>query len=250
MPLPNPNAGAVAYGIAHAGAGAAPWNAVARVVAPDIEVRGIRLPGREKRVRQRPHATVAEAAAEIAAVLAGDTRSHGRPILVVGSCSGALLAYEALAIVHTSGTVSVPVLGLLVARQPPPGTTAPEAERPVSAMTSAELRAWLRENELTPAEIRDDESLFRFFEPVLRADLMMTEGYVGRPGEVSCPITLLRARSRPLSAAYVKGWRAATSGPLRVVDIPVREDALAEAPASLADALLGTVRRGETAHGN
>jgi medium-chain acyl-[acyl-carrier-protein] hydrolase len=237
IPVPNPAAAVVVYGIAHAGAGAAPWNAVAEHVPATIEVRGIRLPGREKRLRQPGHETVAAAAGEVAAVLAEDAATHGKPILVAGSCSGALLARVALGEVATGVTV----VGLVASRQPPPGEPPWEDDVRVAEMSSDDLRAWLRCNRLTPATLLDDDRLFGFFEPVLRIDLAMTEGYVHHGPPLSCAIILLQAAGSPLRARVVSGWRAETTGPMHVLDVRGDGDILTAHPerfaAALADAI-------------
>lgn len=235
LPRLGPDAEVVVYGIAHAGAGAAVWNAVADSVPPLIEIRGIRLPGREKRLRQPKHETVHAAAAEIAAVLAQDAAAHGKPVLVAGSCSGALLARAALARV----AATVPVAGLFVARQPPPSWPNDEDAR-IAALGSAELRVWARRTGLTPATLLDNDKLFGFFEALLRADLALTAGYVHQTPPLSCPIILLQPPGgSKLTSSYVSAWQSETKGPTHVLDVPCDGDGdlLVSHPARFAAAI-------------
>ncbi|MFE9443827.1 thioesterase II family protein [Streptomyces sp. NPDC006602] len=227
-----PQASAVVYAIAHAGAGASPWNPVAAALPDSLELRAVRLPGRENRVRSAPYATLAPAAAEVARVIAADTREHGKPVLVMGSCFGAMVSLAALSMLPAE----VPLRGLLAVRQPIPGHVAPASGERPAALNAQDLRNWLREYRLTPAALLDDDAVYEFFEPLLRADLAMTDGYTFTGSRLPVPVFLLRTAGAhdPLDAT---AWEAVTSQAVRVHDLPVGGDPLTEEPALLAKAI-------------
>jgi medium-chain acyl-[acyl-carrier-protein] hydrolase len=229
---PRPDATLVVYGIAHAGAGAAPWRPVALAATAAVEVCGFRLPGRENRIGTPSHVTVDAAAEEIATVLAAEAASHGKPMVVAGACSGALLGLVAIGRLGAD----VPVVGLVVIRQPAPVRDGLTSGRGVGRMSSDELRVWLHDNRLTPDALLRDDSAFEFFEPVLRIDLAMVEGYVLDGGPIGCPVYLIRSRDRS-DAPDVEAWERETTAGVRVVSVPFEGDVLAEHPARLGDVL-------------
>jgi len=237
LPQARPEAVLVVYGIAHAGAGAAPWNPVAASAPPGVEVRALRLPGRENRITVPRHAGIDAAAGELAGAIAADAAVHGKPVLVAGACSGVLLGLPTLDRLRTAG---VPVAGLLCLRPPTPDQVALTAGRGVASMSSAALRSWLRDNRLTPPQVLDNDMMYRFFEPVLRNDFAMIDGYRYGGGPLSCPIYLVRTRDAP-DASAEEAWHGATTGPVRCIDLDVSGDPLTEHP-RLVGELLGSLR--------
>ncbi|MEU5523783.1 thioesterase domain-containing protein [Streptomyces sp. NPDC047860] len=229
---PRPHTSAVVYALAHAGAGAAPWNPVAAALPSHLELRALRLPGRENRIAAEPHTSVASAAAEVAGVIAADADAHGKPVLLAGSCFGAMIALAALGLLPAH----VPVRGLVALRQPIPGHVAPASGDRPSAMSTADLRIWLRDYRLTPAALLDDDAVFAFFEPLLRSDLSLTDGYAFTGSPLDVPVFLLRTAS-PQEDLDSAAWGRATSAAVRVHDVAVDGDPLTEAPTVLAEAI-------------
>ncbi|MET8803367.1 amino acid adenylation domain-containing protein [Streptomyces sp. NPDC004546] len=236
-----PDAAVVVYGIAHAGAGAAPWNPVAAALPEWVELKAVRLPGRENRIVEPTHATVPEAAEEVARVIAADAREHGKPVLVVGSCFGAMVGLAALGLLPSD----VAALGLLAVRQPIPGHIAPpDGARPAS-MDAQQLRVWLREYRLTPAVLLDDDQTYQFFEPLLRADLTMTDGWAFDRPALRAPVFLLRGTDAD-QALDADAWSAVTMAPVHVHDVPVGGDPLTEHPAVFAEAIASVAEQALT----
>jgi medium-chain acyl-[acyl-carrier-protein] hydrolase len=233
MPRPRPDAAVTAYAVAHAGAGAAVWNAVAAALPESVELRAVRLPGRENRITAPPHRSIRSAAEEIAAAVTGGCPD--RPALLVGSCSGALVALAAAGLLPP-GTAAA---GLVVVRQPVPAQLPGAAGADLSTLDSAGLRSWLRDNQLTPAALLDDTATFEFFEPLLRADLCMVDGFAYAGPALRCPVFLLRAPGTP-QEPDPPAWQRVTSGPVRVVDVPVAGDPLTAHPAEFA-AVIGAI---------
>ncbi|MFE9402180.1 thioesterase II family protein [Streptomyces sp. NPDC006530] len=229
---PRPQATTVVYAIAHAGSGAAAWNPVASALPEDLELRAIRLPGRENRIGSAPHTSVAAAADEVARVIAADTAGHGKPVLLIGSCFGAMVSLAAMGVIPSG----VPVRALLSVRQPVPAHVTPASGASPGSMSAAELRTWLREYQLTPAALLDDDAVYEFFEPLLRADLSMTDGYAFAGSPLEVPVFLLRTAA-PEESLDPGAWEHVTSARVRVHDVAADGDPLTEAPTALAEAI-------------
>ncbi|MER7728147.1 amino acid adenylation domain-containing protein [Streptomyces sp. NPDC096323] len=236
-----PDAAVVVYAIAHAGAGAAPWNPVAAALPDSVELKSVRLPGRESRIAEPTHTTVPEAAEEVARVIAADAREHGKPVLVVGSCFGAMVGLAALGLLPSD----VAALGLLAVRQPIPGHIAPPGGARPASMDARQLRAWLRDYRLTPAALLDDDHVYEFFEPLLRADLTMTDGWSFDGPPLRAPVFLLQGTDAG-QALDAEAWSAVTRAPVHVHGLAAGGDPLTEHPALLADAIASVARQALT----
>lgn len=215
VPAPAESANVAVYGIGHAGAGAAPWNAVAEFLSPDVEVRAYRLPGRENRFRESAHESIEAAAAELAEAIARRLDDDGRPYLVAGVCSGALIGRVALELIaRNHPDAASAALGLVVIDQRAPTTSVSE----LSTLSAAQLRQWLREHGGTAAEILDDDRLFAFYEPALRTDLRMAEAYLHGPERLAPPMLLVRGPGQQDEDLDLAAWRSDAAGPVHVID--------------------------------
>ncbi|MBS2547165.1 hypothetical protein KGQ19_09800 [Catenulispora sp. NL8] len=227
-------ASAVVYGVGHAGAGAASWKPVAAGLGPAAEIRAYRLPGRDNRLREPPHASVQAAAAELAAAVVERWREDGRPYLIAGICSGALIGRVALSVIASAAPdAAAGALGLLAVDQPAPGAPEP----PLSGLPTAELRRWLDEHGDTPSRVLGDDRLFAFFEPALRGDLRMAEDYTHRLEPLDVPLLLVRAAGQSEADIDLAGWRQDAAGPVHVLGAVAPGGLLATRPDDLADVL-------------
>ncbi|HZM74949.1 MAG TPA: thioesterase domain-containing protein [Candidatus Limnocylindrales bacterium] len=222
-PVSRPDATTIAYGIGHAGAGASVWNPVAESVGESVEIRALRLPARENRITTPAHPSVDQAAAEIARVVTDDAKEHGKPALVIGSCSGVLLALAALDIMGDAPFVRASVF-LRPPTEEQMGHT--DAAR-VTSLDLPSLNEWLRKHQLTPAAVLDNDTMFKFFEPVVRADFAMVHGYRYRGRVLPYPTYVI-----PTADA----WLTAATNVVRE-DAGIAGDPLTEHPHELAGAI-------------
>jgi medium-chain acyl-[acyl-carrier-protein] hydrolase len=227
-------ANATVYGIAHSGGGAAPWHSVSAAADETIEVRGIRLAGREKRIGTPPYRSVAEAATDVATAIRDDARLWARPIFLAGSCSGAVIARAAAE--HLTGAFR-PV-GLLAIRQQAPSAPPPAGRPDLCSMGNAALRAWIRELRLMAPELLEDDDVFRYFEPALRADLEITEPYIHTGPPLDCPVFVSNLAGGAAAHAL---WEQETTAEVTVVAGPDSGDFLLDHPAELARQLASAV---------
>ncbi|MEU7861008.1 alpha/beta fold hydrolase [Nonomuraea sp. NPDC049141] len=168
----------------HAGGGAAVYRTWARLLAPEIEVVAIRLPGREIRFQETPYTRVDQLVPEL---VRGIAPLLDRPYAWFGHSMGALIAFEACRWIRHLG-LSEPS-GLVVSGRSAPDL--PMRERPVHGVPTPELAKWLRETGGTPQELLDDPDLFAALLPMLRADLAVAETYRYRPEPpLSCPLSV------------------------------------------------------------
>jgi surfactin synthase thioesterase subunit len=230
----NPNAIATVYGIAHSGGGAAPWRPVAVAADDAIEIRGIRLAARESRIQVPPYESVRQAAVDVAQAIRDDAGRSERPIFLVGSCSGAVIARAAAE--YLTGVLRP--LGLLVIRQQAPSALPPAGRPDLCAMDSATLRAWVRDQRLTAPELLADDQTFQYFEHALRADLDITEPYLHTGPPLDCPIFLSSVDGGEMARAQ---WERETTAQVEVVAGPVSGDFLIDHPARLAEDLSALV---------
>jgi surfactin synthase thioesterase subunit len=94
------------YAVGPIGAGAAAWAPVADSLDAGIELRALRLPGREKRFREQGATSVPVQVADLLADIRTEIRADNLPYAFVGMCSGAVLAFE-LAAALEPGTLVV-----------------------------------------------------------------------------------------------------------------------------------------------
>ncbi|MFJ1643369.1 MULTISPECIES: thioesterase II family protein [unclassified Streptomyces] len=225
---------AIVYGVGNAGSGAAPWKTVAARLAPTVETRAYRLPGRENRLRDPAHTTLVAAAAELAAAVLDDVGNDARPFLLAGVCSGALIGRVALTLIaRDAPDVLDAALGLVVIDQTAPTTPIPE----LSTLPTPGLRQWLREHHGTPTEVLDNDKLFAFFEPTLRTDLRMAETYVHEGEPLTTPLILVRAAGQTDLDIDLAPWRTDTAGSVLVMDAAGPVGTPTTHPAGLAEVL-------------
>jgi surfactin synthase thioesterase subunit len=183
--------------VPHAGGGASAGAELVRYVPEGWCVGTVRFAGRESRFDEEPQGFNEELAEVCAAARAYPGLA---PLLLVGACSGAVLAFEAgRALQAESGTVQGVVV---MSRQAPEADEAGSPPRP--AMTVEELVAMGG----VPTDLADDEDLLELVLPALQGDMVAVDGHrVLAAPMLAVPLLVLRgARDRHCSAADVAGW--------------------------------------------
>lgn len=214
------------YGIAHAGAGAAPWKAVSADIPPEIALYGIRLPGRENRVGIAAHTDMGAAAQEVATVINNHVGARGLPKILVGSCFGSLVAAAAAGFAHIDGLISL--------RQPVPQGTEPDGVDPCT-LDNPGLRQWVHDYRLTASPLLEEDN-FEVFGDVLQKDLSLIRGYRVPDASMTCPIQLVDC-SFDSGQADWEQWSRVTSGAVKSTWLPVDGDPLTDHPTNLAQAV-------------
>lgn len=194
----------------HAGGDATAFRPLATALAPQVEVWGVRLPGRGGRLADPLPATFDELVAAVGQVISGHT--HGR-FGFYGQSFGALLAYEVARALPPDARPDC----VVAASANPPGTWRPGVRlpQPVEAPRLLDL-AGSRELLGGDPELRD------LALRVVRGDLALCSTYRYRPGRLhASALHAVVGDADPLvGARELAGWRDAVAGPFELTVVP------------------------------
>jgi surfactin synthase thioesterase subunit len=214
------------YAFPHAGGGTLALRRFCGAAPGWLEVKAIRLGGRERRLDQPSPRSLDEAMAEVGEALADD--GDRCPAFWFGACSGAVLALEMAC--RASGAAGV---GLVVTSCPAPGpggAAATAAEEPGSVLRT------LRELGGLSPEVAASPEALELFLPAVLADQQLA-GQFSRPElpQLSVPILAVRGTADPaVSAAEMRAWAAHTSADTRLARVDGGHFLLSEAPEAVA----------------
>lgn len=194
----------------HAGGGSAlfrPWRAA---FGPAVQVRPVVLPGRESRLRERPHRDMAQLIPPLFDAL---VPYLDRPFALFGHSVGAVIAYEVARRCASAG-VPGPLCLFASARRAP---HLPPRHRYHELADGAFLAAVSALGGM-PDEVLSQPELLDLFLPSLRADFQLNDTYTPAAGPaLGCPVAAYAADRDPeASRPEVAAWAYATSGPFRV----------------------------------
>ncbi len=172
-----------------------------------LDVQPLRLPARETRFREPAMGGYPEMAAAIVQEMA-DLGADG-DLMLLGSCSGALLAFEIARLLPQER-----VAALIVTSHRAPSLTFPPP-RGEEVHTLDSDRFWTRVAEYggIPDQIIEDAELREVYEPPLRGDWQAAEEYLlGSPAILAAPIFAIRGtRDDKVSRSDIDGWGVHTS---------------------------------------
>jgi len=171
--------------VPHVGAGAAAFNPWIPLLPKEIELCGIRMPGRESRLRE-PLAEDWEKVVD--ALQEALTPLLDLPYVLLGHCSGSVLTFELARRLVDAGNPAPTMVVLSSA----PGPSARRIDEPLHLLPRRELLERVVAFGGMPAQILDDPELMALFEPILRADYRVIERLEytrGKPLDV--PITVI-----------------------------------------------------------
>jgi medium-chain acyl-[acyl-carrier-protein] hydrolase len=191
----------------HAGSGAAQFWPWVDLLAADVELCPVRLPGRESRLREKLPTDLRETVRAIRAAMAPLV---DRPFALFGHSMGALLGFE-LARQLADSKAPGPAHLFVSGRAAP---HLPCRELAIHALPDTQFLCEL-ERRYGPASIAllDDPELRELFLPVLRADFVAVESYTYMAGaQLRCPITAFGGLDDPRADEHdLLGWRMLTS---------------------------------------
>ncbi|HET9898351.1 MAG TPA: alpha/beta fold hydrolase [Streptosporangiaceae bacterium] len=189
----------------HAGAGASVYWEWLPLLAPEVDVVPIQLPGRESRYKEPPRRSASDITAELIEPLADRA---GPDFSLFGHSMGGLLAYEVTRAMTAKGR---PPRHLFVS-----GVRAPQLGPPrriAHLLPDPELLEVMEELAGTSPEVLAHPELVRLLLPVLRADFAVCETYLhSHDTPLRVPITVLGGLSDPsVSVSEMRAWRDLTS---------------------------------------
>ncbi|TWP53788.1 thioesterase [Lentzea tibetensis] len=215
-PKENPDAPVRLVCFPNAGSGAAAYRAFAPLLAPEVELTIVRLPGREARIAEEPHRKLGELVPALADELAPCLDVGARRLAFFGHSMGALVAFELARHLRRTGA-RLPDK-LVVSGRPAPHVPYPPGYEFVHDLPEDRLVRRLRGYAGTPDELLADPELLRMFLPTLRADFEVVETYRHHPEpRLPCDIAAYGGRAdEEVPPATVASWAEHTSGAFRL----------------------------------
>lgn len=222
------------FAFPHAGAGSTVFRHLREALAGTgvTLVPGV-LPGRERRLAEKPHEDMDSLLAEFAQMArqdgyAGFTGDYA----LLGHCSGALVAFEIARLLEAAACRN-PRLLVVCSCLPPSRIR----DTGMSRLSTSELFRRTAEMGGTPQTLMANPDFLDLVERPLRADWVLFDRYVYRPEpKLTTPILAVRGADDPdVGAADLRLWQEVTSGAFAVSELRSGHWALtAEGSAELA----------------
>ncbi|MEL7001832.1 MAG: thioesterase domain-containing protein [Bacteroidota bacterium] len=193
------------FTFAHSGAGSMtfePWTSKME----DVEIVGVRLPGRENRMHEKPINDLGY----LVNVLTDEIEPYlDQPFCFFGHSFGALLAFELTKSIKAQFDIQPDKLFVSSFRAP----FLPNIYTPISSLSDDEIRDSMKRYNGIPKQVYDNEELLRHYIPSIRADFSMHETYQSKLEKViDCPIVaMVGSEDQAVAVEHVKGWEAMTS---------------------------------------
>ena len=137
-------------------------------IGEPIEFIALELPGRGKRIREALLKSKAETLADY--VRQVKARRNGQPYVIYGHSMGATLG---LSVTNALEKLGDPPLQLIVSGSPGPGLRDEDEKRYL--LSDEDFKEEIRSLGGAPEEVLENEELFEFFSPILRADFEVFE---------------------------------------------------------------------------
>lgn len=212
---PHPDAPSRLVCLPFAGGGAGVYGTWSAAFGAGVDVIPVQLPGRERRLRDRPYTAMAPLVADLLDTL---RPLLDRPWSVFGHSMGASIGY---ALARAASAEGLPPAHLIVSARRAPGVPSPHP--PFFALPDALLVSETeRHYGPMPALVRDNPGVLATFLPTMRADYQLLDTWRAPPDCVlDCALTAIVGADDPtVRPDQVEGWERVTRGPfaLRVVD--------------------------------
>ena len=214
-PRPNPYARVRLFCLPYSGGGTSVYRAWPDGLPRSIEVRPIRCPGRENRVREAPHIRLPPLVAALGQAL---EPYLDIPYAFFGHSLGALVSFE-LCRRFRRQALPGPVHLFVSACGAP---QVPSPNPPMHQLPDAEFTVALRRLSGTPEAVFRNPELMELLLPVLRADFAVAETYVyGAEEPLECPISAFGGlEDDAVSRGSILAWRDQTLGDYRMRMLP------------------------------
>ena len=194
--------------VPHAGGGASSFRQWAMALPHTVDVVVAQMPGRESRLRDRPHTSIDAMVQELLATVAAQPPL---PLVIMGHSMGAIVAFELSHALKAAGLVTPSHLFVSGSRPP---ARCNDGLPLMHRLSDHDLVSEIdRRYGGIPATVREERDVLDLLLPMLRGDITALETYQ-RPNHapLACPVTAyagtLDLRATP---ADVGGWRDETA---------------------------------------
>jgi medium-chain acyl-[acyl-carrier-protein] hydrolase len=189
----------------YAGGNSSLFRSWSRSLPSEVQVCSVQLPGRHRRLGERPMTRMAPLVDALEDVIA---RLSDVPLAFFGQCSGALIGYELARKLRRTSRGAV--RHLFIASCPAPELYTHRT--PLHALPDEAFFAALERMGGTPSEVLATPELRAFVAPALRADLELVETYAYVEEEpLSCPITTFHSsEDRMVTEEEMRPWQRHT----------------------------------------
>lgn len=214
-PFPRPQPHVRLFCFPYAGGGASIFRSWANGLPEAIEVCPIQLSGRENRWREPPYETLEPILTELAHAL---YPFINLPFAFWGHSMGALIAYE---LAHYFQKLQYPSPNrLFVSGHRAP--QCPNRHEPIHQLPESEFIVKLFQYGGTPKQALNEQELFKFLMPTLRADFSVTERHSYKPGvPLNCSISAVGGMEDPyVNQDELIAWEIHTRGEFNCRTLP------------------------------
>ncbi len=189
------------------------YNALKRHLPADINFRPLEFPGRGARLKEPLLYRIGQLVDDVA----GKLGNPERPYALFGHSMGAIVGYLLL---HRLLQANAPMPICFFAS----GNDAPSfcpGSQQIHLVPEVEFPAAMNVYGGLPPGLLEDESLMRFFQPILRADFEIYETYVHqRRPRLPCGITVLWGEDdNTCTAAGLAAWQNETAQPIESIGV-------------------------------
>ena len=205
-PQPNPRANLRLFCFHYAGGNAMIFRNWHERLPASVEVCAVQLPGRGRRLNEKPFASVNSAVRPVSDAL---VQYCDKPFAFFGHSMGALLSFEIARQFRSEGR-RLPEHLFLSGRRAP---HIPSEESPTYDLPTEEFLQSLRKLNGTPAEVLEQPELIQLMLPLLRADFALCETYEYVPEPpLDCAFSIYGGLQDPgVTRKELDAWREQTT---------------------------------------
>jgi medium-chain acyl-[acyl-carrier-protein] hydrolase len=196
----------------YAGGSAAIFRLWSELLPPQIEVWPVQLPGRERRLSEKPFERLDALVAALVEVL----RPYlNEPYAFFGHSMGALISFELTRALRKTGFTAGPTRLCVSAHRAP---QLPNLLPIVYNLPDQQFIEELQRLKGTPKEVLQHPELLELLLPMVRADFAVCETYTyARQAPLTCPISAYGGlNDEEIPRASIAAWREQTRGPFNL----------------------------------
>lgn len=177
------------------------------LIAPDIELVFVQLPGRGVRLIDPPHHSMEGILSEL---MEHTDFITSKPFAFFGHSLGSRISYELAYQLHQRALPAPLKLFASASRAPHLSL----AKKMIYNLPDDEFINELRQLNGTPQEVLENKELMEFILPLLRADFKVADTYIAKPLALPVPIHVFQGIDDKITDEQTTAWQAVSQHPL------------------------------------